>query len=476
MLQNPGLKAAAAAALSLLGSLAQAPAASAEPAAIARPTAAPHLPAAVSSVGRPTRPHIELISSEPAEGDTLASELERIRLVFSGTVEEELSEIRLLGPGGMELSLEVSADPVLDRALVASVPPLTPGAYRVSWRTVSVDGHAVTGSFVFFVPLPESSEEGATPTDEQEGASAGDVGAAEETEEGPESAARFEPPPVEIQILGIGVPPSLALSRGAAVATLLALGGLLAIIVWVAPDRSRRASRLAYLLALLLPVLLIVHLVFWLRSVSPGGALDVERIPALLGTRAGGLELLRLGLAVAALATLAFGRHLGSAAFLALLATLVSGATGHALSTDPAISVPAKAAHLVATQFWLGGLLYLIVAAEDSPEYRTTARRISRIAVFAVITITGTGIIQAFAALPAATAVFTSTYGRLVLAKTAGLIVLGLFGYRNQFVLLPALEDGGGAGRLRGSVIWEILVMSVVFVLAALLAYVPPSA
>ena len=466
MLQNTGLKAAAIVAVSLLGSLAHAPAASAGPA----------LSESESKSESPTRPHIELIASEPAEGDTLTSELELIRLTFSGSIEEALSEIRLAGPMGLDLSLEARADPTMDRALLADVPPLTPGAYRVAWRTVSVDGHAVSGSFVFFVPVQASSAEGDTRTGAEDEADADRAGAVEGVETDPDAASRFEPPPAETDVLGIGVPPSLALSRGAAVATLLALGGLLAIIVWVAPGESRRASRLAYLLALLLPVLLIGHLFFWLRSVSPGDALDLETIPVLLGTRAGGLELLRLGLAVAALATLAFGRHLGSAAFLALLATLVSGATGHALSTEPAISVPAKAAHLAATQYWLGGLLYLIVEAKDSPEYRTAAQRISRIAVFAVITIAGTGIIQTLAALPAVTSVFTTTYGRLILAKAAGLVVLGLLGFRNQFSLLPALEEEMGAGRLRRSVMWEMLVMALIFVLAALLAYVPPTA
>ncbi len=466
MLQNSGLKAAAIAAVSLLGSLAHAPAASAGPA----------LFESESKSESPTRPHIELIASDPAEGDTLTSELELIRLTFSGPIEEALSEIRLAGPMGLDLSLEARADPTMDRALLADVPPLTPGAYRVAWRTVSVDGHAVSGSFVFFVPVQASSAEDGTGTGDEDEADAERAGAVERTETDPDAASRFEPPPAETDVLGIGVPPSLALSRGAAVATLLALGGLLAIIVWVAPGESRRASRLAYLLALLLPILLIGHLFFWLRSVSPGDALDLETIPVLLGTRAGGIELLRLGLAVAALATLAFGRHLGSAAFLALLATLVSGATGHALSTDPAISVPAKAAHLAAAQYWLGGLLYLIVEAKDSPEYRTAAQRISRIAVFAVITIAGTGIIQTLAALPAVTSVFTTTYGRLILAKTAGLVVLGLLGFRNQFSLLPALEEETGAGRLRRSVMWEMLVMALIFVLAALLAYVPPTA
>ncbi len=464
MLQNPGLKAAVIGAASLLGSLAHAHAAYAGPA----------LSGSESRSESPTLPHIELISSDPADGDTLTSELEVIRLIFSGPVEEALSEIRLAGPMGLNLSLEARADPTMDRVLLAAVPALTAGAYRVAWRTVSIDGHAVSGSFVFLVPASAAGSE--TRAGDEDAVAADRGGAVEETGTHPDATARFEPPPAETEILGIGVPPSLALSRGAAVATLLALGGLLAIIVWVAPGESPRASRLAYLLALLLPALLVLHLFFWLLSVSPGDALDLETIPALLGTRAGGLELLRLGLAVAALATLAFGRHLGAAAFLTLLATLVSGATGHALSTDPAISVPAKAAHLAATQYWLGGLVYLIIEAKDSPEYRTAAQRISRIAVFAVITIAGTGIIQTLAALPAVTSVFTTTYGRLVLAKAAGLVVLGLFGFRNQFSLLPALEEEMGAGRLRRSIMWEMLVMALIFVLAALLAYVPPTA
>ncbi|MEJ2337184.1 MAG: copper resistance protein CopC, partial [Gemmatimonadales bacterium] len=147
MRQNPGLKSAAIGAVSLLGILASAPAASAGPA----------LSSSETEAESSTRPHIELIASEPADGDTLTSKLQRIRLVFSGTIEEALSEIRLIGPVGLDLSLEVRTDRTTDRALVAVVPPLTSGAYRVAWRTVSVDGHAVSGSFVFFVPVQASS-------------------------------------------------------------------------------------------------------------------------------------------------------------------------------------------------------------------------------------------------------------------------------------------------------------------------------
>jgi hypothetical protein len=39
---------------------------------------------------------------------------------------------------------------------------------------------------------------------------------------------------------------------------------------------------------------------------------------------------------------------------------------------------------------------------------------------------------------------------------------------------LPALEESNGISRLKGSVMWETLVMGLVFLVAGLLAYVPP--
>ena len=427
---------------------------------------APSCPA----VGPMGRPHVELLATEPSAEDTLsAGEIGRIRLVFSGAVEEALSEIRLAGPGGLDLSLDVGADPATDRALVAEAPPLTAGAYRVSWRTVSVDGHARSGSFVFYV----TGDAGAVDLPTDEGAGVPDEPAAPAARGEAATDMSVEPPPAAPDFLGLSVPVTLALSRAVAVAALLALGGLLAMIAWIGPGNARRSSRWAYLLAVLVPFLLATHLALWLQSVSPGGW-EVDGVAALLGTQAGALELLRLGLAVAALAALAFGRHVASAAFLTVLAALLSGATGHALLIRPELAVPAKAVHMLATQLWLGGLVYLLVEPGDDATYAQAAYRVSRVAMISVLAIAATGIMQSLVALPSIGSLTNSDYGRLVLAKLGGLMILGLFGYRNQFRLLPALEESGGVGRLKGSVLWETFVMGLVFLVAALLAYVPP--
>jgi copper transport protein len=426
-------------------------------------------PAAPSAIP----PHVELLATEPADGDTLsAAELGRVRLVFSGAVEDALSEIRISGPGGLDLSLDVGADPSTERALVAEAPALAAGAYRVTWRTVSVDGHARSGSFVFYISADTSGElSGGTETDLSREATAP---AAESAAGAAGPGASQEPPPLSRDPLGLSVPVTLALARAVAVAALLSLGGLLAMIAWIAPGAARRSSRWAYLLAILVPFLLAAHLLLWLQSVSPGGGFEMDSVAALLGTQAGGLELLRFGLAIAALAALAFGRHVASAAFLTVLAALLSGATGHALLTEPALAVPAKAVHLLATQLWLGGLLYLLVEPGDDPAYAPAAFRVSRVALISVLAIAATGILQSMAALPSIGALASTDYGRLVLAKIGGLVILGLFGYRNQFRLLPALEEPNGISRLKGSVAWETLVMGLVFLVAAVLAYVPP--
>ena len=424
--------------------------------------------AAIAS--EPPPPHVELLATEPADGDTLsAAEVDEIRLVFSGAVEEALSEIRLAGPGGLDISLDVGVDPGTDRALIAQAPALARGAYRVSWRTVSVDGHARSGSFVFFVG--GAADEGGLGAGRPSDDTAMDTASAASS---PGPAAVLEPPPESPDVLGLSVPLSLAVSRAVAVAALLALGGLLAMMAWIAPGTARRSSRWAYLLAFLVPFLLAAHLMLWLQSVSPGGSFDVDGVAALLGTQAGGLELLRLGLAVAALAALAFGRHVASAAVLAVLAALLSGATGHALLIEPSMAVPAKAVHLLATQLWLGGLLYLLVEPGDDPAYGAAAFRVSRVALISVLLIAATGILQSLIALPSLAALTSTDYGRLVLAKLGGLMLLAAFGYRNQFRLLPALEDSNGIRRLKGSVTWETFVMGLVFLVAALLAYVPP--
>jgi putative copper export protein len=99
------------------------------------------------------------------------------------------------------------------------------------------------------------------------------------------------------------------------------------------------------------------------------------------------------------------------------------------------------------------------------------------VALVAVIAVAVTGLLETFLFLPSVGDLFGSAYGRLVLAKVAGLGGLVAFGAWHRFKVLPRLAgDATVQGTLRTSVRWETGLMAAVVLLAAVLAYVPPPA
>src|SRR4051812_22490203 len=94
--------------------------------------------------------HAALRSSEPAAGSVLTRSPSRIRLVFSEAVDASVSGIRVVSPVATR-DLTVRSDRSDAAVLVATTDSLPAGQYRVVWRTVSVDGHKVSGNFVFTV-------------------------------------------------------------------------------------------------------------------------------------------------------------------------------------------------------------------------------------------------------------------------------------------------------------------------------------
>ena len=71
--------------------------------------------------------------------------------VFSEPVDASVSGVRVTSAEMTPRNLSVVADPHDVSVLVANTDSLAPGEYRVSWRTVSVDGHKVSGTFEFTV-------------------------------------------------------------------------------------------------------------------------------------------------------------------------------------------------------------------------------------------------------------------------------------------------------------------------------------
>jgi putative copper export protein len=152
----------------------------------------------------------------------------------------------------------------------------------------------------------------------------------------------------------------------------------------------------------------------------------------------------------------------------------VSGAVGHPAAIQPYLSIPAKMAHLVSASIWLGGLLWLVWLSRcNEIACRVEARRVSAVALIAVIAIFFTGSLETILFINSPSDLIHTDYGRLVLLKVLGLAFLVGFGVYNRFGLLPRLDESGATSKLSRSVRNEIVIVTLVILIGGFLAYVP---
>ena len=108
--------------------------------------------AAACVVVAPVLAHTRLESSLPPANAVLAKAPTQVRLQFSDPLELPFSKVKLVDDkGGIVAASKLAVDAVNPKALVATVPTLRSGAYRVQWSTVTRDGHKVKGEFAFRV-------------------------------------------------------------------------------------------------------------------------------------------------------------------------------------------------------------------------------------------------------------------------------------------------------------------------------------
>jgi len=412
--------------------------------------------------------HTRLESSVPAAGEVVSMAPERFELRFSGPVNPALSSLVLVSPSGdsVSVALETASDD--ERMLVGSVPELAGGEYLVLWRTVSADGHPVSGEFGFTyagtVPVVEAPVEEAA-----EGTTNRGHPASAPAEESENDASRSEPVPSA----------GIVFLAGLGMACLLGFAGLLwycGASPFLQEPRIRRAAGVLGWTALLV---LGAQYLAWTVSVLPAGA-SLAGITAALSSSTGAAGLSRLVLLLTALAALR--RHGRAAAGLALTAVVVGALSGHATVISPWITMPAKIVHLGAASVWFGGLL-LLVLAPDGPEdgsgawnFGALVRAVSSAALLSVILIAASGIVQSARFVGDFSAYWGTPYGRGVLAKWAGLLVLIGFGAFHRFRAIPKMEPSAGGQGLRRTVRVETIVMMAVLMLAAWLARIAPPA
>ncbi|WP_306927295.1 copper resistance CopC/CopD family protein [Streptomyces luteogriseus] len=366
----------------------------------------------------PASAHAALRGTDPDDGSVVKRAPRHVTLTFTESVGLRDDSFRVFGPDQRRVHTDEAthADGRSDTARVGLPGKLAQGTYTVAWRVVSADSHPVSGAFTFSVGKPSATSGGI------------DTGPAEDPLTGGlHDAARY-----------------LAYLAAAL------LVGLAAFALLCRPADTaplRRPLVAAWWTLLGSTVVLLLLRAPYETGTGPAGAFDASALGRTLAGRPGEALLARL---VILLLTAAFlirlSRRRGSeerpaalaiGTVLAAALALTWAAAEHASAgIQVPLAMTSSVLHLLATGVWLGGLVALLLtlrrpAAHDLPE---VVPRFSRIAFASVTVLAVTGVYQSWRGLGSLSALTGTSYGRLLLAKLAGVFVLLLVaGYSRRW-------------------------------------------
>jgi copper transport protein len=146
--------------------------------------------------------------------------------------------------------------------------------------------------------------------------------------------------------------------------------------------------------------------------------------------------------------------------------------SGHALDRDQprVLAALADLVHLGTAAIWFGGLVSLAFVAGRAPDAvrPRIARRFSKLALGSVVAVALTGVARALTELSAVSQLWSTSYGRTIIVKTALFAPLIGIGWLNRALLLDAFA------RLRRSALVELAILSGVVVAVGVLTDLRP--
>ncbi|WP_204623731.1 copper resistance CopC family protein [Crenalkalicoccus roseus] len=108
---------------------------------------------ALAGAARPRRvgAHALIVASSPPAGATLGALPERVRLRFNSRIDHGRSRLLLIGPDQAQIPLEPNpaGEPATLEAALPPGLPAAPGAWRLRWQVLALDGHITRGDIPF---------------------------------------------------------------------------------------------------------------------------------------------------------------------------------------------------------------------------------------------------------------------------------------------------------------------------------------
>jgi copper transport protein len=449
--------------------------------------------------------HLHLVRSAPAAGAVLDTVPRDVRLTFTEAAQLAVSFVDIIGAeGDTVVTGPLALDPKSSKTLVVPITgTLHAGQYSVRWRTTSDDGHPVRGTFTFTV---SSSAAGLAPQ-QPTASAAGSPGATA----APASQPGTTPAPqLSAEAEFDASSPLYAALRALGFIGALGMIGSTVFGLFVAPrlartgdgeagretdDPSSRAARLGREAAWLVVAVAIGRLIA--QSYAVHGmrrAWDASLLGSMItGTVWGRAWVLCVIAGVLGIVAFTMARRTrrhgwGIAALASLALALSLALSGHAVATPnrTALAIVADVVHVLAAGGWLGTLLTVVLAGIPAvlAEARETrgARIATLVQLFSPVALTCaaalviTGVIAAWLHLGSFPALWSSSYGRVLILKLVLVAIVLGFGAFNWRVLSPALGDERAAGGIRRSAARELTVGLLVLIVTAVLVALPPPA
>lgn len=402
--------------------------------------------------------HLTFVSMAPSGSRELAESPPRVVLTFDKSIGEGLRKVTLTSPSGDTFEL----DPVIDgrRATMSLPAPMAGGLWRVEWSAIGADGHPVQDSRTFTIAGGDD-------------AAMGGVG----TQSFPKDAWRAA------SFLGrVGFFGGLLLFVGGGVFAVTAARGF----------RPRGWGAMAASVIVGAIVVLAAHAAVLDRLsvgelVNGGVWLDTVTAQGGRGYALGALFVFACwAFGRAQLAPGAWERRGGGQPWLLVVMLLVSAAmptiSSHAVASGTTwMRVPVDVVHVLAGAIWFGGLLQLLALTVPrrrvNPGIPDAVEVYSFLAAIAVTVIVVTGAYAAIVELGGDVGMlFSTTYGRLVLAKVALLGLVAPLAWANRQRHVPAVRAHGPEAlpALRSYVRRELWIAACIVLVTAALVHSAP--
>jgi copper transport protein len=436
--------------------------------------------------------HEALRRSVPANGAALAAPPTELRLTFRAPVAIERMSVELHLAGGRKFDLgPLRGVPDSSALVIADVrEPLDSGAYVVTWRATSADGHPVTGTFKFTVvaklPVDSATEMPASPAANGCAVGSGaqapcDTGvvASDDT-----NAFSVESTPyVVVRWLAFT---SIVLLVGAVIFDATVLGPMDRDVRFASVVAHARDSLRTIALVAALGTITTVALKAWAQrealraNAASGEMVDWGSVFAVPTWTTG--QVLQLAGGIVAIVALIVARRRAlwhPVMWLALVAAVAPAFGGHAIaSSNPALGVTVDIAHVFAAAAWVGGATAIGLAALPAAARAAAGERadaaltflgsFSRVALLSAGLLVVTGSIAAWMNLGSIDALTSTRYGLVLLVKVGLVVGMALLGALNWRRLGPMCAHGSITPVRTGALI-EVGVAALVLVATAIL-------